>query len=161
MTTFVSSATNWVAGALEMPDAWIAKGAELTSLVVAPAYEPFDALAGPSIRTAFANLGLPKHPMSAKLPLMEPVPVVFSVVGYLVTLAILYAVGKGLGKLSMRSFATVHNLFLFLLSLYMCVGIAATAVASGFSVWNNAVQESSPTQPNPNAWRMAKLVWIF
>jgi elongation of very long chain fatty acids protein 4 len=95
------------------------------------------------------------HPMSKKLPLMNATNVAFASVLYLIVIALLYPIGQIIGKRTIKAFSTLHNLFLFLLSLYMWGGILVTAAANGFTLWNNAVGTGD------NSWRMAKLIWIF
>lgn len=143
-----------LAAMIELPDALMYGVSDATYAILRPVLDPFTALVGPTLE------GLMKpyiggHEMSKRLPLMNPSSVAFGLVGYAVMLLVLFVVGKALGKLSMKTFMAVHNLFLFALSLYMCVAILITALASGFTLWNNHLRTGV------NGWRMAKLVWLF
>jgi elongation of very long chain fatty acids protein 4 len=96
------------------------------------------------------------HPMSLKLPMMGVYNVTFAILLYFVSLGALYYIGQAVGKLKLKSFGILHNFFLFALSLYMWFAIAVTAIAAGYRLWNNGVDEN-----NEFAWPMAKLVWLF
>ena len=145
--------------AIEMPDAVMYGIAEKTWGVFGPAATMFDGVvrqvAPAAIQAVDSYVDSHIHPMSKKLPLMTATNVAFASVLYLIVIAALYPVGQLIGKRTIKGFSTLHNLFLFLLSLYMWGGILITAAANGFTLWNNAVGSGD------NAWRMAKLIWIF
>eukprot|EP00897_Mesotaenium_endlicherianum_P009536 jgi/Mesen1/8610/ME000050S08021 len=53
----------------------------------------------------------------------------------------------------LKTIILVHNCFLFLLSLYMCVGIVEQAIFNRYSLWGNPYRA--------NETKMAKLIYIF
>lgn len=144
---------------IELPDSVIAAIASTTFNVMKPLLVPFEEtvtrIAPEAVAFALNQTGTHIHPFAAKLPLMNPIHVVFAVVMYAVVLLALFPIAKVLGKHKYRWLGLIHNAFLFYLSLYMCSGIAITAIASGYSLWNNGVGTKA------NDWRMAKLIWIF
>jgi elongation of very long chain fatty acids protein 4 len=81
--------------------------------------------------------------------------VLFGILAYALILALLYPVGKILGKQKYSMIGVAHNAFLFFLSLYMCTAIFVTTRAGRFSLWNNPVGNTT------NDWRLAKLMWLF
>ena len=146
----------------ELPD-WALYGiAAKTNAVFGPGARAFEgalkaALPGPC-GVVDGYVKAHSHPeYTAKMPLMNPFDVLFAALLYLVVIAALNPIGKVIGKLQLKTFGTIHNFFLFSLSFYMMSGVFITAVASGYSLWNNAVQPIS----SPNGWRMAKMIWIF
>jgi len=130
-----------------------------TFTIFEPLLVPFEqavnAIAPSAVAWANQNVKENLHTFSAKLPLMNPVHVLFAVIMYAVILLALFPIAKILGKHKYRWLGLIHNAFLFFLSLYMCTAIAITAVACGFSLWNNGVRGTT------NDWRMAKLIWLF
>jgi elongation of very long chain fatty acids protein 4 len=149
-----------IAVAMEFPDAVVTNIASVTYSAFGPAVDLFDAalsenvpqLVNP-INDYFTSV---QHPLAARLPLMKASYAVFAIVAYAVTLLLLFPVGKILGKHKYRFIGIIHNGFLCALSWYMCTAIAVTAMASGFSLWNNAAGIDGP-----HDWRMAKLMWLF
>lgn len=151
---------NAIATAIELPDAVVSKVASTTFDIVGPAVVAFDAALHTYLPQVMGPLDayfdLNRHEYSKKLPLMTPSYVLFSVVAYIVALLVLYPIGKLLGKQKYRFLGLIHNAFLFALSAYMSFGIFITAVAAGYSLWNNPVGTG-----NGHHWRMAKLIWLF
>lgn len=150
---------NAVAQAIEFPDSLVERIASTTFDIFGTAATGFDEVVTQIAPDAvkFVNdwsAGY-QHEYSKRLPLMKPTYVLFAVFFYAFALATLYPVGKILGKRKHRLLGLIHNAFLFLLSLYMSVSIGLTAIASGYSLWNNGIAKSD------NDWRMAKLIWLF
>jgi elongation of very long chain fatty acids protein 4 len=145
--------------AIELPDAVVYGVADASWAVFGPAVSVFDqqvtAIAPDLVRLANNYTATHLHPISKRLPLLTPTHVAFCVVMYLVVILALYPIGKAVGKLQLKSFSMVHNAFLFAVSLYMWGGILITAVANGFTLWNN------PVGTGDGAWRMAKILWLF
>jgi elongation of very long chain fatty acids protein 4 len=96
------------------------------------------------------------HEYSRPLPLTSPYTIIFCILFYQVTLLALYLLSRVLPKLELRLLGIVHNLFLTVLSLYMCVGMLVEAVAGGYSLWNNPV---SP--PGPRREAMGAIMWVY
>lgn len=149
-----------IARAIELPDAVVTNVASSAYAVFGPLADAFDGLltqAAPGpVGWVNAYFAENQHPLSARLPLMKISYVLFAVLAYAACLAVLYPVGKVLGKQKHRLLGLIHNCFLFLLSMYMCGSICLTAIASGYSLWNNAAGVSGE-----HDWRMAKLIWLF
>jgi elongation of very long chain fatty acids protein 4 len=147
---------------LELPDAVVYGVANQTYAITKPAIDLFaqGVNAVPVLKTvmdaADAYTKSVVHPFCTKLPLMTPMHVLFAVFAYFAMLPVLYVIGKATGKLQLKFFGILHNGFLYSVSLYMCVAIGITAAASGFTLWNNAVQGDTA-----NGWRLAKLIWLF
>mmetsp|Transcript_59226 Transcript_59226/g.68555 ORF Transcript_59226/g.68555 Transcript_59226/m.68555 type:complete len:324 (-) Transcript_59226:376-1347(-) len=149
-----------IAKAIELPDAVVQMVASKTFDVVGPAVVAFDQALhtyAPQVMGPLdAFFDENRHDYSKRLPLMTPSYVLFAVVAYMVALTVLYPVGKLLGKKKLRFLGLIHNAFLFALSAYMSFSIMVTAIASGYTLWNNPVGTG-----NGNHWRMAKLIWLF
>jgi elongation of very long chain fatty acids protein 4 len=97
------------------------------------------------------------HPLSKKLPLMTPAPMLFSLVLYFAVLGLCLLIVKARGsEFGLRTTSLLHNAILTAVSLYMMVGILATAAVSFPTLWNNA----APTT-GKNAWTMAKFINMF
>ena len=144
---------------VEFPDELIDQVASTTWTVFGPAVSMFEntlaQLLPDLYKTAMTMTEDYKHPFSKKLPLMNPTHVIFALVFYIVALAAIYPIGKVLGKQKHRFLGLIHNMFLYFLSVYMCVGVMITAKACGYSLWNNGVGTGK------NDWRLAKLIWVF
>jgi elongation of very long chain fatty acids protein 4 len=149
-----------IAVAMEFPDALVTGLASGTYSVFGPAVDAFDA----ALMTAFpAGMSTindyvtsVQHPLAARLPLMKASYALFAIAFYAIALLVLFPVGKLLGKRKYRFIGLIHNGFLLALSWYMSTSIAITAVAAGYSLWNNACGVDGP-----HDWRMAKLMWLF
>eukprot|EP00744_Colponema_vietnamica_P007490 GILI01010776.1.p1 GENE.GILI01010776.1~~GILI01010776.1.p1 ORF type:complete len:364 (-),score=61.83 GILI01010776.1:150-1169(-) len=97
------------------------------------------------------------HPLSAGMPLTDPIDVMFCIVAYFVSLAFFFLVGRVTGKLQMRYFGILHNTFLAVLSLYMGVGFLWDLIAlHGYSLWNNYLDTSHPI-----AIGVRNISWVF
>ena len=146
----------------ECPDEWIYGGARAVFSVMQPLSDGFRNTAiemfpaAHDLITEYVERHANKHYFH-RLPLMDPYDVILCAVMYLCMIALLYPIGQAVGKCQLRVFGMLHNLFLYALSFYMMSGIAITAVASGYSLWNNGVQGPE----SRHGWRMAKLIWIF
>jgi len=149
-----------IARAVEFPDSVMYGVADVTYSLVGPAADAFKAAAHmvfPHTANALGGyFAAATHPLARRLPLMDAGYVVFGIVCYLTAIIALYPIGQMLGKLEMKSFGILHNFFLFALSAYMCCSVVITAIAAGFTLWNNGVDAS-----NEFAWPMAKLSWLF
>lgn len=148
-----------VSKAIELPDAVVYGTADATWKVFGGLATAFDQLvssvAPAAVNYANSYVAANQHPLAKRLPLMTPTHVAFASVMYLVVIMALYPIGQAIGKRTLKSFGTLHNCFLFLLSLYMWGGILITAAANGYTLWNNGVGSGD------NAWRMTKLIWLF
>jgi elongation of very long chain fatty acids protein 4 len=79
-------------------------------------------------------------PAVAGLPIMDPVAIAFCLTCYYATLIGLFVLSKFVfGKLELRGFSAVHNLFLMILSLYMAVQGAISAIAENDHLVNNSL----------------------
>ena len=152
-----------VATAIELPDAVMYGVAKYAGLAFAPAYEPFaQALRtyAPAQLAAVASFldaqGAAQNPFRARLPMLQIEQLLFAIVMYFATLLVLHLVCSRTGAWRINGAANIHNAFLTLVSGYMAVGIVATAVASGGSLWNNAFDPA-----NKFAWSAAKMQWLF
>lgn len=97
------------------------------------------------------------HPLSKGMPLTDPIDVLFCIVMYFVFLAFFFVVGRITGKLQLRGFGILHNLFLTVLSLFMGVGLLWDLVAlHGVSVWNKPLDASHPISLG-----VRNMAWIF
>jgi elongation of very long chain fatty acids protein 4 len=126
-----------------------------------PLMTPFEA----ALRSALPNacnyvdsvVASNTHEFSKGYPLANPYTVLFSLVCYITALIALIAVSKVIGKLELRAFGIAHNLFLTVVSAYMCLGVVYEAYASGFPApWNNAV-----AAPGVHREAMGKVVWVY
>ena len=161
--TMAQELAQQIAAQIEFPD-WLMNAVGETAFkVCAPALIPFDKALHDflpeqmKVVDAWAT-GATQSKLASKMPLLSnPSYVAFALVAYMAILVLLYVFGKITGPLKVKALANLHNSFLFWLSLYMNVSIAVTALASGFTLWNNGVGADS----NPNTWRMAKLIWLF
>ncbi|CUG87994.1 long chain polyunsaturated fatty acid elongation enzyme-like protein, putative [Bodo saltans] len=149
-----------VARAIELPDAVLTTVSSTAYSIFGGGADAFDALLNQVAPGPFAYLNNyfaeNQHPLAARLPLMKISYVLFALIVYAVALIVLYPVGKVLGKRKHRLLGLVHNCFLFLLSWYMCASIGLTAIAAGYTLWNNAAGVDGE-----HDWRMAKLIWLF
>jgi len=146
---------------IELPDAVVYE----TARVFDNAFGPWIALLEKALYTVFPA-GMQwmsdytennAHPLSRKLPMLTPAPMLFAALCYTVTVPFLCWMSRYvLPRLQLKAFSFVHSVFLTILSAYMWVGILSTALASYDSLWNQGVDPNSP-----NAWRMAKLIWLF
>lgn len=146
-----------IAKAIELPDKVMYGIAEVTYAVFGQAADAFAQLIDELPPMTYLNdFALSTRDDHAKhLPLMKLSYVFFALLMYAVGLLALYPIGKLLGKRKYRLLGLVHNGFLFLLSVYMCSGIAVTAVACGYRLWNN------PVGYGELDWALAKLHWVF
>ena len=97
------------------------------------------------------------HPLAREMPLMDPVDVLFCLVAYFVFLAFFFFVGRLTGKLELRGFGIVHNLFLAVASLYMGVGLLYDVlVLHKGKMWNNAIDASHPI-----SLTLRNMAWLF
>jgi len=96
-----------------------------------------------------------QHPLAKELPLMNPFHVILIVLGYLISLPIGRAIMKDRKRLELKGFSMLHNSFLILLSLYMCVESLRQAWILGFGFVGNGVENSAQGIP------MARVMWIF
>jgi elongation of very long chain fatty acids protein 4 len=149
-----------VAKAIELPDAVLTTVSATAYSLFGPYADAFDAVlakvASEPLAAANAYFASNQHPLSARLPMMKLSYVIFAIVVYGLALMVLFPIGKILGKRKHRMLGLMHNCFLFLLSLYMCSSICLTAIAAGYSLWNNAAGVDGE-----HDWRMAKLIWLF
>lgn len=152
------------------PDAVIDAVAKYGNIAIAPLYEPFKAAlyANSAIspymkqlddfRGSFAKT----NPFQAKFPFLESAHIVFFCTMYTVFFFLLPAfIFKFVWKKPLnflRPIATVHNLFLTMLSFYMAAGIALSAVALGYSFWNNPFNSDVTNKLN---WAMVKFQFVF
>ena len=103
----------------------------------------------------FAEHGI--HPLTKGMPLTDPIDVAFCIVMYFVFLAFFFLVGRVTGKLQLRGFGILHNLFLTALSLFMGVGLLWDLIAlHGLSVWNKPLDASHPISLG-----VRNMAWIF
>lgn len=149
-----------LASALELPDSVVYGIANTTWAIFSPAYLPFEAAVtsiAPDQVTFFRELfeGV-RFATEKPLPLSDPVMALFAMACYPIGLLVLFIVSKIVGKLKCRTIGLLHNLFLFLLSLYMWAAVLVTAAAMFPRLWNLEVKSTSE-----NDWRIAKLMWIF
>ncbi|KAJ3311957.1 hypothetical protein HDU76_003000 [Blyttiomyces sp. JEL0837] len=96
-----------------------------------------------------------KSVFADRLPLMNPIHVLFITAAYLLIIFAGKMIMASLPKLTVKTLAMFHNVFLMTLSGYMCYGILAEAVARNYSLFGN------PVDPTENGWNMTKLVWLF
>ena len=148
-----------ISKAIELPDAVMYGVADAAWKVFGAGAMAFDSLLRSVVPGAVAYaenyVAGHQHPLTKKLPLMTPTHVAFASVLYILVIFALKPIGKAIGKMQLKNFGTLHNLFLFSLSFYMWAGILVTAAANGFTLWNN------PVGTGDGAWRMAKLIWLF
>ena len=89
-------------------------------------------------------------------PLMNPYHMAAVVAAYLILIPTLAAIMKQRAKpVNVRLFATLHNINLTLLSLYMFVEIVRQAVTHRYSLFGNGVDHSS------SGYAMARILYIF
>ena len=89
-------------------------------------------------------------------PLMNPYHMAAVVVAYLVLIPALAFVMKQRAKpVNVRWFATLHNVNLTLLSLYMLVEVVRQAVMHRYSLFGNGVDHSAA------GYGMARILWVF
>ena len=89
-------------------------------------------------------------------PLMNPSHMAAVVLSYLIVVPLLAFIMKQRSKpVNVRWFATLHNINLTLLSLYMFVEIVRQAVTHGYSLFGNGVDHSS------SGYGMARILHIF
>jgi len=96
-----------------------------------------------------------QHPLSKGFPLMNPFHVLLISSAYLISIPIGRAIMKNRKPLELKTFSLLHNGFLILLSLYMCVETIRQAVALNYSVFGNAAGTS------PKDAALAQVLWIF
>lgn len=159
-----------LANALEVPDSVITALGEYGSVIFAPAYLPFKAalygspLIAPCMKLLddFRSSHGKGNPFQDKFAGLESAHIVFFCTVYVVffwllpTLIFKFVWKKPVDLL--RPYAIVHNAFLAVLSGYMALTITVTAVASGYSFWNNAFDVDLK---HNLAWKMAKIQYIF
>jgi len=96
------------------------------------------------------------NPHSKGLPLMNPFHVLLIAIGYLLSVFIGKAIMKNRDRLEMKLFSTLHNVFLILLSSYMCLEILRQAfIVNTYSLFGNGVDSS------PKGLGMAHVLWIY
>ncbi|EPY42946.1 elongation of very long chain fatty acids protein 4 [Angomonas deanei] len=164
MTSFVDTifpietAEKW-ASVLEVPDALIDKCAQLTFQTLAPLLNTFEHVVHDAFPDFFDYsikvLDSVKHPFADRLPFLSPYHVLFAVGTYFFLIAFFCYFGKTVGKGNYKLLGLLHNYGLHVLSLYMSVGLAVSARAAGYSLWNNAAGTSDKD------YRVAKFVWVF
>ena len=89
-------------------------------------------------------------------PLMNPYHMAAVVVAYLVLIPALAAIMKQRAKpVNVRLFATLHNINLTLLSLYMFVEVVRQAVTHRYSLFGNGVESGSA------GFGMARILYVF
>lgn len=148
-----------VASAIELPDSVMQGAAAVAYAVFGPVVLAFETAIKehlPELYTRTNEYLIPhEHPFAKRLPFLNPWHVAFSVLCYFVLIIGFAIIGKILGKHSYKLLGIMHNLFLYLLSLYMCVGLMVSARAAGYSLWNN------PAGTSEKDYRVAKFVWLF
>lgn len=158
MSLFSVEMAERISVALEFPDWVIYRSAEKADEIFGPAVQILKKVIVDNVPQASQWAKLVDdntHPFSRKLPLMDPYYVIFTMLMYLVVLAVAFVVGKILGKHKYKLYGVLHNFFLFALSLYMCVSLGCGARAANYSLWNNAAGTSAAE------WRIAKIGWVF
>ena len=107
-------------------------------------------------------------PTSQKLPMSDPVDVVFCLVVYFALLFVFFLIGRVTGKLELRGFGVVYNFLLVLLSGYMAVTTAyatlmAAITSKQFGTTGPLPWWNIPVAAESNPWSMpcAIACWIF
>lgn len=102
----------------------------------------------------------PVSPSTAHLPAIQsPTPLITSLLLYLAVVTVGCGMvprrpnANGTDPTWLKVFVILHNLFLILLSLYMCVGCAKEAYLSGYRLWGNEFKASET--------RLAYYIYIF
>jgi elongation of very long chain fatty acids protein 4 len=96
-----------------------------------------------------------QHPLAKDLPLMNPFHVILIIAAYLISLPVGRAIMKNRKRLELKGFSMLHNSFLIVLSLYMCVESLRQAWSLGYGVAGNPVEETAKGLP------LARVLWIF
>ncbi|GBG67800.1 hypothetical protein CBR_g924 [Chara braunii] len=108
------------------------------------------------------DVELSPSPITKGLPCVDsPTPVILGVSTYLaiVIFGSCMLKWKGTGKprasdpRPLRFLVVLHNLFLFFLSLYMCLGIVYEAIKNNYHIWGNPYV--------PSQVQMGRLIYIF
>jgi len=129
-------------------------------------YNAIDAVIAPPIFSALTWVGVdvPPCPWTQSFPLTSsPTPAVLFIVGYLITVSVWYNVLKMRFKNSsyvhqepkwLKSVVLFHNVFLVVLSFYMCVRTIYEAYYAGYKVWGTGMPKSFEIG-------MANVTWLF
>lgn len=148
-----------IAAAIELPDCVLEHSAALLYRLFGPTADAFEDMIKDRfpVPHSFVEqwMRANAHPFAARLPYLNPWYGIASILGYFALIVAFRVFGRFLGKFSCTGLGLAHNLGLHLLSLYMSVGLAVSARAAGYSLWNNAVGTSAAE------WRIAKLIWLF
>lgn len=148
-----------LAALMEVPDSLMYSVADTVYSVVGPVADRLEHLAfqhAPELHQWLDALcKAHEHPFASSLPFLNPWHVVFAVITYFVSIVFFTGVGKFFGKCNCKPLGMLHNLLLYFLSLYMCVGLLVSARAAGYTLWNNAAGSSK------QEWRVAKFIWVF
>lgn len=94
-------------------------------------------------------------PFASRLPLMNFFHVLVITLSYLVLVFGGKALMEKREKFNMRPVSLLHNLFLVLLSTYMCGTILSEAWRQGYGLFGNPVDKTE------GGWQMAKYTWLF
>jgi len=96
------------------------------------------------------------NPRVRDWPLMNPYHCLALILAYLAAIYTLVRIMKKQKEpMKLKWVATVHNIHLTLLSLYMCIECIRQAVTNNYSLWGNGVDDS------PKGYGMARILWIF
>ncbi len=88
-----------------------------------------------------------QHPLSKDFPLMNPFHVLLIIAAYLISLPIGRYIMKDRKRLELKGFSMLHNFFLIVLSLYMCVESLRQAWNLGYGFAGNPVESSAKGLP--------------
>jgi GNS1/SUR4 family len=80
-----------------------------------------------------------QHPLAKELPLMNPFHVFLIVLAYFASVFIGKAIMSNFNKFELKTFSKLHNLFLIILSAYMCIGAIRGAIENNFALWGNGI----------------------
>lgn len=106
--------------------------------------------------TAFEELAGPAHPLSAKLPLVQPSFAAACGVGYLTFVLLVPIMFRAIGfKMKLKPIMRLYNLFMVVLSAYMGTKSIMLAREANDSLW------CVPLSQGKQGEEMAQLVWLF
>jgi hypothetical protein len=102
--------------------------------------------------------GTPKNAFNAGLPLTDLSSALVCLFAYITMLAWGIPLVKSMDKpFELKTFKLFHNLFLFALSLYMCVETIRQAYLGKYKLFGNDMELGS----EPHAAGMARIVYVF
>mmetsp|Transcript_18592 Transcript_18592/g.25777 ORF Transcript_18592/g.25777 Transcript_18592/m.25777 type:complete len:300 (-) Transcript_18592:199-1098(-) len=131
--------------------------------VLVETYNKIDNVVAPAVFDSLDKMGFAMEPISdltKDLPFVaSPTPLLLCLTGYM-TIVFLGLVVRSIApakskvdSVPLRALVLVHNIFLVLLSLYMCLKVLYEAYLNKYTFWGNAY--------NPKETEMAKVIWIF